>query len=319
MRKFIKNIIRETFCIFIFYSGILSIYSFFIRNRVTILNYHDINGENFERHARYLIKNFNIISLSECISWLKGEKKTNNNLVITFDDGYKSFYREIFPMLKKYNIPATVFLATDYIGSNKLFWFDLLKICFEEKGIKAFGDNIGNIKENFDSIISYLNLLEDDEKKKRIYKIKQENHIDYYTEKAKSYQILSWTEVKEMAASLVCFGAHTMTHPILTKISRDKARKEIYGSKEELEKQIDSEVRFFAYPNGDSTHFNDEIINVIIEAGFSCALTTINGDCKVGDNLFKLKRKVVSGDFNIPCLAAKISGLWITLSRKRSG
>jgi len=119
-----------------------------------------------------------------------------------------------------------------------------------------------------------------------------------------------------MIGNLVCFGAHTMTHPILTNIPIEKARKEILGSKEELEKWIAKDVKFFAYPNGDVSDFNDEIIKIIKEAGFSCALTSIDGNCKIGDDLFRLKRRVVDGGFSIPCLAAKIIGLWIPLTRK---
>src|SRR3989304_6130066 len=132
MNIIIKKIIKETFSFFVFYSGILSIYRFLRKKKITILNYHDIKGEDFERHVKYLIRHFDIIPLGECVDCLNEGKEKSNSLVITFDDGYKLFYKEIFPILKKYSIPATVFIATDYVGSSKLFWFDLLKLYFEE-------------------------------------------------------------------------------------------------------------------------------------------------------------------------------------------
>jgi len=318
MHIIIKKIIKETFCSFVFYSGILSISRFF-NKRITILNYHDIKGEDFERHVKYLNKHFKIISLGECINMLKEHKVENNYLAITFDDGYQSFYKEIYPVLKKYNIYATVFLTTDFIGLRKLFWFDLVRVCFEEKNTEIFERNIEEVKVDRDLIIGYLNEMEEEVKLKKVSEIIGEAKINNYNENAVRYHLLNWEQIKEMDGNLVCFGSHTMSHPILTKIPLEKARNEIFSSKEELEKKIGKKVKYFAYPNGDHSDFNDEIVKILKEADFACAVTTIDGYCEKGDDLFKLKRKVVDGNFSITCLAAKIVGLWIPLSRKKAG
>src|SRR3972149_8640064 len=184
MRKFIKNVIREIFSLFIFCSGILSLYRFLARRKITILNYHDIKGDDFERHVKYFIKQFNIISLKECVDCLKEGRVRSNSLVITFDDGYQSFYKEIYPVLKKYNIHATVFLTTDFIGLRKLFWFDLVRVCFEEKNTEIFKKSIDDIKLDMDSIIGYLNKMKEDEKIKRVFEIIGEDRISNYNNKA---------------------------------------------------------------------------------------------------------------------------------------
>jgi len=317
MNIIVKKIIKETFSFFVFYSGILSISRFFYK-RITILNYHDIKGEDFERHVKYLNKHFKIISLDECINILKEHKIEDNYLVITFDDGYQSFYKEIYPIVKKYNIQVTIFLPADFIGSKKLFWFDLVRVCFEEKNTDIFKKSIDDIKLDMDSIIGYLNKMKEDEKIKRVFKIIGEDTINNYN-KIEKYHILNWEQIKDMDGNLVCFGSHTMSHPILTKIPLEKARNEIFSSKEELEKKIGKKIKYFAYPNGDHSDFNDEIVKILKEADFACAVTTIDGYCEKGDDLFKLKRKVVDGNFSITCLVAKIVGLWIPLSRKKAG
>lgn len=317
MHIIIKKIIREVFSLFVFYSGILSIYRFLTSKKITILNYHDIKGEDFERHVIYLNRHFKIISLDECINTLKEHKIESNYLVITFDDGYQSFYKEIYPVLKKYDVNATIFLPTDFIGSKKLFWFDLIRVCFEEKNTENFKKSIEGIRVGIDSIIGYLNNMKEDEKIEKVFEIIGEKTVDYYNKKTEKYHILNWEQIGEMDSNLVCFGSHTMSHPILTKISLEKVKKEIFGSKDEIEKKIGRKIKLFAYPNGDISDFNDKIIEILKEAGFDCAVTTIDGYCKIGDDLFKLKRKVVDGEFSIPCLVAKIVGLWIPLSRKK--
>lgn len=94
-----------------------------------ILMYHSISNKSndpysvtidtFEKQLVYLIdNNYEIISLEELCSKIKRNKSMKNNVVITFDDGYKDFIDNAFPILKKYNLPATVFIVYELLGEN---------------------------------------------------------------------------------------------------------------------------------------------------------------------------------------------------------
>jgi len=315
MKKIIKKILRESFSSLVFYSGIYLLRLYFSKKKITILNYHDITSSDFERHVKYLTKRFNIITLRQCIDNLKSESIEKHGLAITFDDGYQSFYHDIFPILKKYSVPAAVFLTTDHIDSREIFWFDALKIHFHENGPKLFEDILG-IKENsFDSIISYINRLDENEKTRKIEAMLKEIKIES-SGKSRDYEILTWSQINEMKGNLVSFGAHTVTHPTLSRIPAENAEAEILQSKKILEERLAMPIEFFAYPFGSESDFNDKTAELVRKAGFISALTTVNGDCNTGDDLFRLNRKVVDGGFTIPSLAAKIAGLWIPLTRK---
>ena len=98
--------------------------------------------------------------------------------------------------------------------------------------------------------------------------------------------MLSWSEIKEMHESgLVTFGAHTVSHPILTRVHIDSAEQEIVLSKRMVEEKLGAPVTVFCYPNGKSSDFNEEIKNVIQKEGFEAAFTTVEKIPLVMDKL----------------------------------
>lgn len=99
-----------------------------LRGRASILMYHSV-GENglfftvplhdFERQLKYLKqKKYSVIKLSELLNKMKQKKDISNCVSLTFDDGYEDNYTNAFPLLKKYSFPATIFLATNFVGSK---------------------------------------------------------------------------------------------------------------------------------------------------------------------------------------------------------
>jgi hypothetical protein len=103
-------------------------------------------------------------------------------------------------------------------------------------------------------------------------------------------EMLSWQEIEEMSRNNISFGAHTMTHPILTRMPLKDAVNEINASKETIEKKINSSVRLFAYPNGSRSDFNDDIKHILKEAGFLCGVTTLWGNNSRNIDPFELRR-----------------------------
>jgi peptidoglycan/xylan/chitin deacetylase (PgdA/CDA1 family) len=105
---------------------------------VTILCYHRfgpnksrmvITPEDFEAQMAYLQKNgYRVIPLSSIHSFLKGEAALPQRaVVITIDDGYRSSYHFAYPILKKYNFPATLFVYSDFIGSRDALGWNEIK------------------------------------------------------------------------------------------------------------------------------------------------------------------------------------------------
>ena len=102
--------------------------------------------------------------------------------------------------------------------------------------------------------------------------------------------MLTWDQVREMETGGVDIEAHTVTHPILTKVSPGQLQDELSRSKARLEEQLQKPVRLFAYPNGKPPDFSPAVAEAVRRNGFECAVTTVFGKCGPGDDPFALRR-----------------------------
>lgn len=254
-----------------------------------ILYYHQIATHAFRRHIEYLRKHYNLIRLDDLVESIAKGTTLKDAVVITFDDGYKSIYSDIFPILKRYKVPVTVFLVSDIVGTEKEIWADT---------IRNLGKNSG--KNSHIPDVAYLKCLPDRERNRRI----QELIASYkYTPSQRS--MLSWNEAQEMLDSgLVSFGSHSKTHPCLTMMDAEEAKVEILNSKRELESHLNIESKHFSYPNGDydSSHIK------MLEGAYQSASTIVPGINDATTSPYELRR--IAGSGNVGVLAMKISGLW---------
>jgi len=139
----------------IFFKDVISLVkyllSIFLKSKkVSILMYHSVSDndnrffavseKNFEKQVKFLSdKNFSIISADALLDILKNKKEVKEKTIcLTFDDGYKNNYSVVFPILKKYNFPAMIFLVTDLIGEDDyLDWNEIGKM--KNSGLVSFG------------------------------------------------------------------------------------------------------------------------------------------------------------------------------------
>lgn len=252
-----------------------------------IFMYHRVNDSNrnifpgleigiFEKQIKALKRYFRFVTLSEFVGLIKNSDKPL--AVITFDDGYKNTLANAFPILKKNNLPATAFLTTGVIDNDDIIWTDKLSLLK-----KTDASHLEKLKTE-------LKNMPNSDKENRIKQLESCSDIDYESI-PEAEKMLSWDEVAAMAKEeKIEFGAHTINHPILTKISKEEAEKEIIDSKHKIEEKTGQKITAFCYPNGQEGDFDENIINILKENGFKCAVTTIEGNIKNNDNNFTLKR-----------------------------
>jgi len=295
------------------------------KNRAYILMYHRIIDDEksknfhslkslfvakreFELQIKYLFKKYSIISLDTLLSSLQGKTRLPRiSFAITFDDGYKDNYLNAYPILKKYNMPATIFLITDYIGTNKVFWWDKVVFILKNSNLNELVAKLDWDLYPFEIVRQFNYLIQATEKRKdkliegivenfqKFDEIKREEIIEDLINKSdislaliqKSNQILSWEEINEMKDDLITFGSHTKSHPLLTQLEDNKLKEEIYNPKLEIEKKINKKIFFFAYPFGKS---NQTIKKMLKNAGYMAAFSTSN---KRKEDSFDLKRITV--------------------------
>src|SRR6185503_13642721 len=111
----------------------------YVRRRAAfpILTYHRVNDDGdpffsalptavFERQMRHVARNYRVLPLEDLVERLQRGGLPRNTLAITFDDGYRDNLTHAAPILSRLGLPATIFLATGFIGTAEVPWFDRL-------------------------------------------------------------------------------------------------------------------------------------------------------------------------------------------------
>ena len=307
------------------------------KSRVRIVMYHrvaestehpwsltSVSPRNFEDQIKYARSKYNVISLEELASHITGQQPLPQRpLVLTFDDGYRDNYLHAYPILQKYNTPATIFLTTGYIGTGELLWVDKVRYNVyhsqnQEIRLAGLGSySLSTIRERqalANLITGKAKKLNSEERSTLIAEVIRSTGIDVPASLGKEL-MMSWDEVKEMSDNGISFGAHTVSHPILTSISPEQAENEILQSKKDIEDRLKKPVTTFAYPNGKSGDYDRRTIQILKEAGFTCAVTTIKGMATSKQGLYELRR--ISPGWDLPSFKFLTCGLFYHLLVRR--
>jgi peptidoglycan/xylan/chitin deacetylase (PgdA/CDA1 family) len=262
-----------------------------------------LSPELFEKQMKYFAENYEVLSLDKLINAFRARKFPKKSVAITFDDGYKDNFLNAYPILKRYEIPATVFLTTNNIDGEGAFWYDEISYAIlhtsvdriDLGGLGSYSLKTRQHKTLAKNVISRkLGLLPDE--KRRLLKEKLLQLCDVEIAGLGRTLFLSWDEVKEMNDNGIAIGAHSVSHPSLTDIPLAQAKIEILQSKDRIEKKLQREITAFAYPFG---NHNAEVASIIKEAGFKCALAVDHyGLVGSKDDIYSLRRIPGVDDFN---------------------
>ncbi len=300
-------------------SGLAALQRWRLRRRVAIMTYHDIDAAVFASHLAFLAGAYRIVPLADAVRWLRGEADLPERaLAITFDDGFRSFYTDVYPVLQRYRAPATVFLTTGYIGSDDILWFNWVDLALSSGA--ALPDALPASLRGLQGrqlrrrLMPYLKNAPDDERLEIVRRLRERTSAS--PEQVARHRLMTWHDAREMQASgLVSLGGHTRSHPILSRASLAKAEAEIFGCATDLQRELGPGERHFAYPNGERSDFNDRIAALVQQAGFAAAVSAARGVCSPGDDLYALRRVAVDGSFSVAEVAAKLTGLWVHLGQ----
>jgi peptidoglycan/xylan/chitin deacetylase (PgdA/CDA1 family) len=280
------------------------------RDKILILTYHrfsfepsasKISGGEFAAHLEYLSKYNRVLPLPEVFEYLEnGKSLPSNTTVITIDDGYADAFDVAFPLLKKYDFPATVYAVTEFVGEKCWLWTDLMRYVLSETESDSLkiefenGDKIETVLkdeqhrfETASRINSRLKKLPNEQKEAKIKEIAKSLSVEIPLRPSEDYAPINWKQAREMDVENVKIESHTATHPILTNISTEDLSFELASSKARLEEVLDRRVEHFCYPNG---AFNEAIWQAVKNANYKCATTTDYGFNEKSANPFTLKR-----------------------------
>lgn len=273
-------------------------------NSLTVLNYHRIDDPHrpgfdtfkpnisatpgdFACQMDYVKKKYNVVTCQELASFLRGEASLPPHAaMITFDDGYYDNLSNAFPILKERQLPAVIFLTTGFMGMDTPFYWDYVAYCFHHTQqnsafLPLLGECSWSSERSRHSVmerwIEKVKRIPEDQKRELIQGIGKVLGVNP-PEGAFSNLYLTWDQVREMSQSgLVEFGSHTVSHPILTRVTPEEAGCEIAESKKRIEQEIGKPVISLAYPNGGAADFSPEVISAAKKAGIEVGFTLLSG------------------------------------------
>lgn len=226
-----------------------------------------IPPERFEEHLKVFRDAFPVIRFDEPWEGIK-EKRT----VITFDDGYYDFYKHAYPLLEKYETPATIFISTRNIGKKREFWWDQLERILWHSSETPKSIAVGDLEVETATENARLEALPviRMELKTKYSPEGREKFLDALEAKCQGTieanpegRTMTEQEIVELSKSkYITIGAHTVSHASLPFLNKEEQRREILKAKERLEELIDKPVTVFSYPFG---NYDDTSVQIARE------------------------------------------------------
>lgn len=128
------------------------------------------------------------------------------------------------------------------------------------------------------------------------------------------FVLMEDNEIMEMQEYGIEFGGHTLTHPMLAKLDLQEARREIFESRDRLNKKLGREMNCFAYPYG---NLSEDVKSIVKEAGYKFAVATDSGDISFSEDLFQIRRIAIFPKNNMFSFKRKVSGKYNFIKIKR--
>jgi peptidoglycan/xylan/chitin deacetylase (PgdA/CDA1 family) len=282
-----------------------------VRARLSVLIFHrvlrepdpllpgEMHAERFNQVCGWLANWFNVLPLPEAVGRLRDATLPARAAAITFDDGYVDNHDVAMPILRRHGLSATFFVATGFLDSGRM-WNDTVieavrRTRVPKWNLDACGlpgvthvemEDLAQRQAAIPRLLGAIKYLEPCQREAAVACVASVAAADLPQD-----LMMSSDHVRRLRQAGMQIGAHTVSHPILSRLSAAAARKEVVDSKHALEELLQERVALFAYPNGKPHQdYGREAVEVIRQCGFDAALSTAWGSARRHDDPYQLPR-----------------------------
>jgi peptidoglycan/xylan/chitin deacetylase (PgdA/CDA1 family) len=326
---------------------LLGLFRWLNRNRLLILTYHSVlpPGSGLEAHEsrnvvdqdvfgwqmEYLATHHRCVPLADAIRDLQaGRPLPPYAVAVTFDDGFRNNLRYAVPVMRRWGIPATIFLTTGYIGRGaRLLWTEhvgrllggaAIPLSITLPGgpapltlsVGAAAERAGAVK----AALRWFKGLSVEDRDRAIQELERlvgaspAGAGEGAVLNPDRYTFLTWEEAQDLARMGVTIGSHTVHHPILSSLGDAERVREVVESKREIEERLGTACTLFSYPNGTADDFDDRDQANLRAAGYLGAVSQIGGLNDRRTNRFALRRLNIGQGHARQIFVAQVSGFW---------
>jgi peptidoglycan/xylan/chitin deacetylase (PgdA/CDA1 family) len=263
-----------------------------------------VSAKTLRRQLEQLARTWDVVSLSDAARILaEGPRGPRRAFAaVTFDDGYADNHAVALPVLSALRVPATVYVATAFTGTDGRLTHDRLFSTLRALARRDVPPDRAGLEAPLQALLSRcagrspaitLDRL--------IARLPHPRLLDVAAaleaatgmtpaDLPPGSRLLDWEELREMSAAGVDVGGHSVHHAVLPNLPLAEARREIEGCHAAIAEHLGRPPRHFAYPNG---FHSPAVRRAVREAGFDTGSTTEDRENLLGCDLFALRRKVL--------------------------
>lgn len=252
--------------------------------------------------------------------------------VFTVDDGYADFGRIAAPLFAEFDCPVTVFVTTEFVAARMWCWWDRLSYAFAHSPRRSLSVewseqlvsiDLGTPRQRIAEAAKFAEQLKsfrDADRRLILSRIYRAAGVDIPEKAPSEFAAMDWTTIRRLEGTGVEFGPHSRSHPILSREDDARAREEIFGSWQDLQRECRAPAPVFCYPNGTADSFGARDTALVRDAGMIGAVAYLPGQVdprRVSvEDRFRLPRRVmpsnpertplaVSGVFRLPLRSSR--------------
>ncbi len=202
-------------------------------------------------------------------------------VVLTIDDGYRDLLDVAQPLLRERGLPAMLFMTTGLADGPFWFWWDKIEYLVNEAPaahheVDVLGRRLtldlhspAGRHQAWSDVADRCRFAPNAEKLDFIADLARQLHVALPENAPPHYQGVTWDELRSMVSDGLLVGAHTVSHPILSRVPHAEAEREIGRSRERLEEQLGQPVPWFCYPQGGPADYTDQLCTYLAAHGYA--------------------------------------------------
>ena len=346
MKRRLAAWLRYAIAVFAHHSGADFLYRKSAGTGLVVLMLHRLRDEHdpyplsmskasFGQIVGWLRERHSLVDMESGLRRLMEPENSGISYALTFDDGYHdnlALLQDEITGATRQAIPAIVYVATAHVGKQPIWAYQLQHAVEAHNRSRLDLGQLGlgqfDLSQAFDRQRLYQLLPP---RLKQLEPTALQAQIDQITVQLQPQprtlqgEMLDWHDIRHLQENGIQIGAHTRHHVILSRADAQTAQQEILGSQADIKVATQYAPKHFAYPNGSVADFGERDVRTVREAGFSTAVTTVEGTNRRDTDPYRLLRHNVheqryrapSGRLSPALFFSETSGLlgWLRLRR----
>lgn len=297
-----------------------------------------ISAEMLSRQIRLLKREYRIVSPEEVLEFFTtGQKLPSKSVLLTCDDGLLNCLTDMLLVLREENVRCLFFVTGASVEMRTMLWYEELFLVFLRASAGSFKVSCPAflMEERLEgrehrrvvwwNCVRRLSQLDSQSRARVVRELRdqlglsEKPMVDLGDSAAcRRYGLMTRDELRELQSAGMTIGAHTLTHPMLSRQEPERAYEEILQSRTLLESALGTEVWAFAYPFGDPQSVTPKVLGMAEKAGYRVAFLNFGGGLGRKLTAFALPRIHVTSGMTLGEFEAHVCGLYARMQEFRS-